>query len=307
MTGLAAALLLATLVRDINPNPPAGSPGLEPQQFAAAGGRAVFLASEGESYLLWATDGSVAGTSPLVRLCSPCGTGINAPAKAAEIPGVAFYLAGDLGSPRRLWRTDGTRAGTFPLSPPLLTAFSAPSFVLGRRLLFQLCAGDDAGSCDLWITDGSPAGTRLLHGALAAGWLAAAGDGRAFFFGHDPGGNALWVTDGTPEGTKRLHGTAFPDLLTVSGSRAFYLDHGSDYPDELWTSDGTARGTRFLRRFYQPSEHFPPNTGFLKAVAGGIVFVATLGRGDEVNLWRSDGTRDGTRQITAFPIQTWPR
>lgn len=311
MSRLVTALLLAallpsgvqaqtaTLVRDINPNPPAGSPGLEPRQFAAAGGRAVFLTLEGSSYLLWATDGTVAGTSPLVRLCSPCGGGAEVPAKAAELPGVAFYLAGDEGSPRRLWRTDGTRAGTFPLSPPLLSAFSAPSFVLARRLLFQVC--DGAGSCDLWITDGSPAGTRLLHGSLSAGWPAAAGDGRAFFFGHDPGGDALWVTDGTPEGTRRLHAIHFADLLTVSGSRAFYLDRGSDYPDELWTSDGTARGTRFLRRFYQPSEHFPPNTGFLKPVAGGIVFVATLGRGDEVNLWRSDGTPGGTRQITSFP------
>jgi len=52
--GEAFALLLAVflpagvhaqttaLVRDINPNPPAGSPGLEPGQFAASGGRAVF-------------------------------------------------------------------------------------------------------------------------------------------------------------------------------------------------------------------------------------------------------------------------
>src|SRR6185369_9911091 len=77
-----------TLVRDINPNPPAGSPGLEPSQFAAAGGRAVFLAPEGTDYLLWATDGTVAGTSPLARLCSPCGF---MPQRAAQLPGLAFY------------------------------------------------------------------------------------------------------------------------------------------------------------------------------------------------------------------------
>jgi ELWxxDGT repeat protein len=305
MRSLAFALLLAAflpagvhaqtaiLVRDINPNPPAGSPGLEPSQFAAAGGRAVFLAPEGTDYLLWATDGTVAGTSPLARLCAPCGF---APQRAAQLPGLAFYTVVDDNGASHLWRTDGTRAGTFPLSPPLQNAYTASTF--GRRLLFEVCDGN--GACALWITDGSPAGTRPLQGALSAG-RPATGDGRAFFFGRDARGDALWVTDGTPEGTRRLHAVHYADLLTVSGSRAFYLDGGGDYPDELWTSDGTARGTRFVRRFYQPDEHYPPNTGFLKAVAGGIVFVATLGRGDEINLWRSDGTPAGTRRITAFP------
>ncbi|PYQ58043.1 MAG: hypothetical protein DMF53_21195, partial [Acidobacteria bacterium] len=291
MRRLAFALLLAallpvvaqaetaTLVRDINPNPPAGSPGLAPQQFAAAGGRAVFLAPEGTAYLLWATDGTVAGTSPLARLCAPCGW---VPQRAAELPGLAFYAVVDDNGVSHLWRTDGTRAGTFPLSPPLQSAYTASTF--GRHLLFEVCDGN--GACVLWITDGSPAGTRPLQGSLSAG-RPATGDGRAFFFGRDAQGDALWVTDGTPEGTKRLHAIHFADYLTVSGSRAFYLDRGSDYPDELWTSDGTPQGTRFLRRFYQPSEHFPPNTSFLKAVAGGIVFAATLGRGDELNLWRS--------------------
>src|SRR5262249_1785351 len=145
------------------------SPGLEPQQFATAGGRAVFLAPEGPADLLWATDGTVAGTAPLARLCSPCGEGVDATTKAAELPGLAFYTAKEVGSGRRRWRTDGTRAGTFPLSPPLLDGYSAPTLVLGRRLLFQTCNGADP--CDLWITDGSPAGTRLLHGALAIGGL----------------------------------------------------------------------------------------------------------------------------------------
>ncbi len=306
MSRLAAALLLAlllpagicsqtaTLVRDINPHPPAGSAGSEPRQFAAAGGRAVFVTLEGDpaspSALLWATDGTTAGTSALVRLCSPCGA---EPQKAAEIPGLAFYAVEDASSDVRLWRTDGTRAGTFPLA----SAGTASALVLGRQLLFQACGGTEA--CDLWITDGSPAGTRLLRSSLSLG-PGAAGNGRAFFFGRDPQGDALWVTDGTPEGTRRLHAVGLSGYLTVSGSRAFYLTSGDVYPEDLWTSDGTARGTRFLRKFYEPGEEEPPFTYFLKAIPGGIALAGASGGVNGINLWRSDGTPGGTRQLTSF-------
>jgi ELWxxDGT repeat protein len=303
MSRLAAALLLAallpvrasaqtaTLVRDINPHPPAaGSGDSGPRQFAAAGGRAVFVTAEGPSYLLWATDGSAAGTSALLRLCSPCA---GEPRRIAELPGVALYLVADPVSGSLLWRTDGTRAGTYPLSP----ATTEPDFVLGRRLLFLTC--ESSASCDLWATDGSPAGTRLLKGSTPLGSLAV-GSGRAFFESSDAQGIALWVTDGTAVGTKRLRSITYAWYLTVSGSRAFFLTGGDDYPEDLWTSDGTAQGTRFLRKFIEPNHYQPSYTNYLKPVPGGIVLVGIPRGGSAINLWRSDGTLPGTRQLTFF-------
>lgn len=311
MSRLAAALLLAlllpagvhsqapTLVRDINPHPPAASSaGPGPRQFAAAGGRAVFLTLEGDpaapSALLWSTDGTAAGTSALLRLCSPCAA---EPQRAAELPGVALYLVADVVSGTRLWRTDGTRAGTFPLSPAGLPAGTEPDFVLGRRLLFVTCESSE--SCDLWATDGSPAGTKLLEGSLSLGSLAVGAD-RAFFMGQDAQGTALWVTDGTVEGTRRVRSIDYAGFLTVSGSRAFFLTGGDDFPTDLWTSDGTPQGTRFLRTFYQPNHYVGPYTDFLKAVPGGIALVGVADGLNGLNLWRSDGTPNGTRRLTAF-------
>jgi trimeric autotransporter adhesin len=310
MSRLAAALLLAlipagvyaqtpTLVRDINPHPPAASAGGSgPRQFAAAGGRAVFLTLEGDpaapSALLWSTDGTAAGTSALLRLCSPCAA---EPQRVAEIPGGAFYLVLDAASGARLWRTDGTRAGTSPLSSRLAAVDISPDFVLGRRLLFATCESTE--SCDLRASDGSPAGTRLLKGSFSLYSLAVGSD-RAFFTGQDARGTALWVTDGTAAGTKRVHPTDYAGYLTVSGSRAFFLTGGDDFPTDLWTSDGTARGTRFLRTFYQPNHYVGPYTDFLKAVPGGIALVGVSDGLDGLNVWRSDGTPNGTRRLTAF-------
>lgn len=290
----------ATLVRDINPQPPAaGSPGSSPRQFAAAGSRAVFVTLEGDpaepSALLWTTDGSAAGTSSFLRFCSPC---FAEPQRVAELPGLAFYLVLDEGSGFVLWRTDGTRAGTFPLSSPsLVSTYTAPYLVLGRRLLFATC--DETGSCSLWATDGSPAGTALLKGSFSLGSLAV-GTGQAFFAGSDARGSALWVTDGTAVGTKRVHSIDYAGYLTVSGSRAFFLTGGDDFPTDLWTSDGTQRGTRFLRTFYQPNHYVGPYTDFLKPVPGGVAFVGVSDGINGLNLWRSDGTPNGTRRLTAF-------
>lgn len=309
MSRLAAALLLATLlpagaqaqtaalVRDINPRPPvAGSAGSGPRQFAAAGGRAVFITSEGSppSHVLWATDGSAAGTSALVRLCSAC---VQEPQRMAEIPGLALYLVNDGTSPFRVWRTDGTRTGTFPVSPPLGALYSGTTAVLGRRVLFEACDAPD--SCGPWTTDGSAAGTLPLQRSPSPGSLAV-GTGRAFFTSSDSQGTALWVTNGTLVGTKQVRTVQSAAYLTVSGSRAFFLTGGDDYPEDLWTSDGTPRGTRFLRKFIEPNAHQASYTNYLKAVPEGIVLVGVSGGGFSLSLWKSDGTPEGTRELTSF-------
>jgi ELWxxDGT repeat protein len=306
MRRLALALLLAALpcwawaqapalVADVNPHPPgAGAAGSDPRQFAAAGGRAVYITREGDpaapSYLLWATDGSAAGTSALVRLCAPCA---GEPQQGGSLPGLAFYATQDVSTAQRLWRTDGTRAGTFPVTPPLSSLYAAPGSTLGRRLLFEAC--DAAGSCGLWTTDGSAAGTRILQGSHSTGTLVV-GTGKAFFTTED----GLWATDGTPQGTKRVSSSSYAAYLTVSGSRAFFLAGGDDYPEDLWTSDGTAGGTRFLRRFAQPNHYQSPYTSYLKPVPGGVALVGISGGTFGINLWRSDGTPEGTRQLTSF-------
>lgn len=323
MNRFALALLLAlalptaaaaqeALVRDLNPNTPSGVPGSDPRQFASAGSRATFITGGEDpaapSYLLWATDGTAAGTRTLTVLCAR--TYCTEPVAIAETPGLAFYRVSDPDAGAgffRVWRTDGTAAGTFSASPAFYggSDFTLLPAVLGRRLLFDACEDSSASHCALWSTDGSPAGAQRLRDHLSTGALLGPDQaGRAYFSGYDPGTqeSGIWTTDGTAAGTQLLH-QGFPVLLAVSGARLFFTFGGDDAPDELWTSDGTRQGTRFIEKFAEPNHYFPANTTFLKPVRGGVVFVGIrLGDPHETvaNLWFSDGTRQGTRKLTAF-------
>jgi ELWxxDGT repeat protein len=299
-----AAAQTASLVGDLDPNPPAaGSPGSSPRQFAAAAGRVAFVTPGTEpgttSYLLWATDGTAAGTETLSLLCSSpfC----REPRRIAEIPGLAFYEIGASESdPRlfRVWRTDGTRAGTFPVSPVFYESISAT--VLGRHLVFAACESFSS-RCGLWSTGGGEA-ERLRDDFYASGFVVA---GKlAYFYGGDSSiQGGLWKTDGTAAGTELVR-RFYPSYLTASGSRVFFMNGGDEYPEDLWTSDGTKSGTRFVKKLVQPNHYQSPYTGFLKGVPGGVAFVGVPPGGNGINLWRSDGTPQGTRQLTAFQGST---
>jgi ELWxxDGT repeat protein len=259
-----------------------------------SGGSAFFLpgATPEAASILWATDGTDAGTRSL-------GTFVN-PRPVSTLPGLAFFLASFPDGTRdsvRLWRTDGTEAGTYSLSPALLDSLPG-SAVVGGRLLLNFCLFE-AQECGLYATDGSPAGTVRVAG-FGAGELTPA-LGSAFFFG-GPSSLGLWRTDGTPKGPweiRRLR-NGWTRLLSASGSRLFYMT--GDEGGELWTSDGTTLGTTLVRTFLESAHDFiPPNTTFLKATGNGTVtFVAARGQYFIADLWRSDGTPRGTVRLTRF-------
>ncbi|MFL6194291.1 MAG: ELWxxDGT repeat protein [Thermoanaerobaculia bacterium] len=298
-----AAAQTATLVRDINPlSGDPGAPGSNPRRFTSVNGRVVFLTG-GEDpaapeYRLWATDGAAA--EGLAVLCSHAYC--PEPLLLGQTPGLVFYWVADPGNGGgfHIWRTDGTPAGTFPVGPRFIqnSPFSPGSTVLGRALLFGGCLDLPAGStCGLWKTDGTTAGTVEVKRVPAYGMVS--NGSRAVFNSFGSEGTEIWVTDGTPRGTQ-LAVKAFAAYLTVSGSRIFFLSGGEEYPSDLWVSDGTKKGTRLVQQFTEGFHRLPPITSFLKAVPGGVAFVAIPLGGGGTNLWRSDGTPKGTRPMTGF-------
>jgi ELWxxDGT repeat protein len=108
--------------------------------------------------------------------------------------------------------------------------------------------------------------------------------GDALYFGATGG---LWRTDGTPSGTfmvREIDPAGFsPGALTVSAGKLYFVCRrlGTVF---LWASDGTAAGTRQVIRG-QPS--------YLRDLGGVLLFsMSSVGLGSE--LWRSDGTPEGT-------------
>jgi ELWxxDGT repeat protein len=284
----------AALVADLHHGPPAPGQAPPPQTFMPLpGGSAFFLpgATPEAAQILWATDGTDAGTRSLGSFLFPRFLG--------TLPGLAFFLAGspdETNSLYRLWRTDGTDAGTFPVSEAGSFALQT-SVVVRGRLLTSFC-DQETNDCGLYASDGSAAGTiRLAHGSFGE---AATLMGSVFLLSDS--GTLLWRTDGTPEGTRAVRRLrpGWTRLLSAAGSRLFYMS-GED-SGELWTSDGTSRGTVLVRTFLESGHDFlPRNTTFLKPTGDGqVTFVAARGGSFLADLWRSDGTRRGTVRLTSF-------
>ena len=271
--------------------------------------------SEFES-ILWATDGSTAGTRPLTS---------SAPIHLSygSFSGFAgdhlfFIAAEDIDSERRLWRTDGTAAGTRPYreksypSTESATLQAAPIPLGDGRVIFAPTVKDD--EKELWVSNGTAKGTRPIwvppaSTANAGGILPrAALGGEVIFVVTTTEGTQLWITDGSGGGTRMLRDFAAGDFgypaefLTV-GESTFFVT-GNATRRFLWRTDGTVAGTTELPG--ANGESLIPVAQAIAEFQGRLYFLAGTANGNAKGLWESDGTPEGTklvREIDGLGIQ----
>jgi hypothetical protein len=245
----------------------------------------------------------------------------------------AWGACGDFCTSFGLWVTDGTSAGTKQLRvaaadadgffifsnsfPPDLTA-------LGSKALFQ--GADARGQMTLWSTDGTSAGTRELKvpATLLDNHDADVGlqftllRSKALFIGNGRNDSLnLWVTDGTSAGTKKLkvmesyyrglfYNGEKPDF-TVIGGRVIFVGVDRSIHRNLYSTNGTAVGTSKLQAagsspyglFGDAYSTFYPD---FTAVGKKAVFAGDDAKGfggsPQANLWVTDGTSEGTGELT---------
>jgi ELWxxDGT repeat protein len=127
--------------------------------------------------------------------------------------------------------------------------------------------------------------------------------GAVFFTGtpnpSSPVQGVLWRTDGTPAGTFSIQpaGIDFVNLLSTPGPYQWLQGHDANGVMSVWRTDGTAAGTvKVLDRQVADSYYwYQRKTGrfYFRAYPFGT---STSFR----NLWVSDGTPGGTRQLTSL-------
>ncbi|MBI4511280.1 MAG: hypothetical protein HY698_16725 [Deltaproteobacteria bacterium] len=263
---------------------------------------------------LWASDGSPSGTTLLLDL--EAGPFSAAPWGFAEAGGELFFFAL---YPRGtysldgvgLWKTDGTTLGTSPITP--LFYYSGPYpyglFGAGSRVFFECDSYELTG--ELCVSDGTAEGTRLI-------WDTAPGEvsgSPSFFLSSGDlmyfiAALHLWRSDGTPEGTLMVEDVsasgedsasytfAAPRPLTAVGGTVFFVAEDMVHGYELWKTDGTSAGTVLVKDI-QPGlpsafSYYAPRP--FVAWDGTLYFAADDGEhGSE--LWRSDGTAEGTQLV----------
>jgi ELWxxDGT repeat protein len=168
---------------------------------------------------------------------------------------------------------------------------------LARPVAFSAHDGSGWG---WWRSDGTAAGTRLVK-RISVGEVLNVGG--TVFLSADDGtlGGELWRSDGTAAGTTLVRDInptegSGPNALTNLDGTLLFAAHGTE-GNELWKSDGTAAGTVLVRDINPTcvgSECFGSNPYMLARAGGNVFFGAAADTNGGYELWKSDGTKDGT-------------
>jgi ELWxxDGT repeat protein len=262
---------------------------------ASAGNRLFFAASNGSPWFEpWKTDGTPGGTSRIASL--PFDETLYG---FHPLNGGALFLT-NVG----LWSTDGTANGTQALG----AGVPFGSFPALNGSLFYIVSEPVSGMQKLWKTDGTPGGTSPVE-ALSTfddGDNMVTSGGKLFVPGFENGaGYSLWVTDGAApivQISGAAHGQDFSQLgrLVDVGGAVLFPAYTFGYGWELWKSDGTAAGTTLLKSAGITSDFFNSNAyaeGEAVALPGGPLFFVLRDAEAGAELWKSDGTADGTVRV----------
>jgi ELWxxDGT repeat protein len=115
-----------------------------------------------------------------------------------------------------------------------------------------------------------------------------------------PHGMELWLTDYTPGGTHLLRDVfpgragSTPTPYRMLGNIAVFLAIDGIHGLELWRSDGTETGTFMLADIGPGPQHYGNSNAFPSALLNGVLYFAADDGVTGNELWRTDGTREGT-------------
>ena len=262
------------------------------------------------NFMPWMTDGSPKGTKPVFDVEKEGDYLMYSSKRLGELGGHVIYHS-EIGQEELiLWRHDGGAGEGSRVMPG-----DARPGGEGEELLY-FTRTTYAGTKP-WVTDGTLEGTRPLKTLQPVspyddgngmgsnpGWLGEAG-GKMFFSATTFfNGRELWVTDGTDAGTGMVKdlevGKPGSDFQTARewGGELYFIRRGDSEGNQLWRTDGTSEGTVLLTGFGQFRSNRSSQEWAVMSVGGQERLFFTMESVDDgPELWVTDGTSQGTRQL----------
>jgi len=275
-------------------------------RFARVGDRLFFTARSTGPQELWVSDGTEAGTQPLTTLTS------NLLFNMMEWNGSLVFSYDDGIHGQELWVSNGTATGTHLLFDfdPFGSNSMLPLIVFEERLVFS--SGDGLSGTSLYATDGTLEGTEMLHPLSdnptfggSAKEVVVWNDLLIFNGSSNPTTSRVqpWRSDGTFEGTYPIMGPVWagapPGTYFPFGDAVYFSWSYAQVGSELFRTDGTAEGTYMVKDIDPrlPVDLFQgaSRPQAFRPLRDAFVFVARDVQG--LQLWRSDGTEEGTEMV----------
>lgn len=241
------------------------------------------------------------GVASLVRDIHP--TGQSMPEEFTPIGNTLFFVATD-GGGRELWKSDGSYAGTVRVRDIMPGEMHGnPRHLTAHQGVLYFTANDGQSGRELWRSDGTPTGTwqvKDIHpgpqGSFPHG-LTSTASGLYFAAHHPDTGMELWRSDGSPEGTRLVADIAAgPEGSLVA--RGSFQDYGGNNADNPFYYADYGEIYMMLKS-EQSAGSYERMFEMVETEQGHLVFRACT-RSHGCQLWISDGTAAGTRQLTDF-------
>lgn len=257
---------------------------------------------------IWKSDGTVAGTIPLVESgWSTFPAGAN---YFTAMNGSLYFVAMNASGQYTLWRSDGTPESTlaisnFAIDDIVMSAVPSNFATLNRELFFTV---DDAQTGnELWKTNGDAGAAQMVTDYPMGSYVSYISEfeelnGNVFFPAADATkGIELFVSDGTEAGTFMLkdinvgadrYSGSLPSELFRFDNFVFFKAYTPSTGYEMWKTDGTAAGTVIFKDIIPGSGSSSPGSFF--QYKNKFVFTTY---GTPRQLWISDGTAVNTNVL----------
>ncbi|HEY6553981.1 MAG TPA: ELWxxDGT repeat protein, partial [Vicinamibacteria bacterium] len=190
---------------------------------------------------------------------------------------------------------------------------------VGGQVLFR--ADDGPHGAELWISGGTAADTSMVKdihsGSGSTPWELTPAGAWVYFRANDGvNGSELWRTDGTEANTTLVKdirpgsesGFLFYGFFSALGSKLVFFANDGSAGIEPWASDGTEAGTVPLADLNPGSgssqDLFLGITSDRRRAIGGLWYFRALDDEGDVEVYVSDGTPAGTRQLAEINDQT---
>jgi len=249
------------MLKDINP----GSAGSDPKEFTLYNNNIYFAATEPTlGRELWMTNNTQSGTQLFMDIYPGAGSGN--PLQFKDGLGLLFFQANNGVNGAEAWKTNGTINGTsmiIDFTPGNIDGFPINFKEYNGRMYFQ--ANTEVAGIEPCYTDGTPEGTGILK-------------------------------DIAP-GATEVGGMGSP---TIYNGLLYFVGNTQGIGYELWVTDGTEEGTeRILDLGNGDISGLAPTSG-MYVYNEELYFAGAVETEYDWQLWKSDGTEQGTAQVSNF-------